>query len=69
MVVAAEQVENQSVDADGFIGRIPVRNLWLLMLYASDLFRTRGTGTAALRNTSAPPARPAQSIRESSPAA
>lgn len=23
----------------GFIGRIPVRNLWLLMLYASDLFR------------------------------
>lgn len=23
----------------GYIGRIPVRNLWLLMLYASDLFR------------------------------
>ena len=23
----------------GFIGRIPVRNIWLLMLYASDLFR------------------------------
>ena len=22
-----------------FVGRIPVRNLWLLMLYASDLFR------------------------------
>ena len=27
----------------GYIGRIPVRNLWLLMLYASDLFRMRGT--------------------------
>jgi 5-methylcytosine-specific restriction enzyme subunit McrC len=26
----------------GFIGRIPVRNIWLLMLYASDLFRTNG---------------------------
>jgi 5-methylcytosine-specific restriction enzyme subunit McrC len=26
----------------GFIGRIPVRNLWLLMLYASDLFRSHG---------------------------
>ncbi len=23
----------------GFIGRIPVRNLWLLMLYTSDLYR------------------------------
>ena len=25
----------------GQVGRIPVRNLWLLMLYASDLFRSR----------------------------
>ena len=24
------------------VGRIPVRNLWLLMLYASDLYKTRG---------------------------
>ena len=23
----------------GRVGRIPVRNIWLLMLYASDLFR------------------------------
>jgi len=30
--------------SDGYIGRIPVRNLWLLMLYASDLFRSRGIG-------------------------
>jgi 5-methylcytosine-specific restriction enzyme subunit McrC len=28
--------------AHGFIGAIPVRNIWLLMLYASDLFRTTG---------------------------
>jgi 5-methylcytosine-specific restriction enzyme subunit McrC len=27
---------------EGRIGRIPVRNLWLLMLYASDLVRFRG---------------------------
>ncbi len=27
------------LDSPGHIGRIPVRNLWLLMLYASDLFR------------------------------
>ena len=26
--------------AAGFIGRIPVRNIWLLMLYASDLLQT-----------------------------
>ena len=25
------------------VGRIPVRNLWLLMLYASDLYRVQGT--------------------------
>lgn len=29
--------------AGGYVGRIPVRNLWLLMFYASDLFRTRGS--------------------------
>lgn len=28
--------------AAAFIGRIPVRNIWLLMLYASDLFRKAG---------------------------
>lgn len=31
----------------GYVGRIPVRNLWLLMLYASDLFRMRGRGRVA----------------------
>jgi len=33
---------------EGFIGRIPVRNLWLLMLYASDLFREIGTGAVTM---------------------
>jgi len=37
-------------DAAGYIGRIPVRNLWLLMLYASDLFRTRGIGSIGLED-------------------
>src|SRR5262249_45188986 len=32
----------------GYVGRIPVRNLWLLLLYASDLFRMRGTGDVGL---------------------
>lgn len=50
MGVVGEQVENASVDADGYIGRIPVRNLWLLMLYASDLFRTRGIGNVGLED-------------------
>jgi 5-methylcytosine-specific restriction enzyme subunit McrC len=48
MGVVVEQVESASVDTDGYIGRIPVRNLWLLMLYASDLFRTRGIGNVGL---------------------
>lgn len=40
-------VQGESSD-HGYIGRIPVRNIWLLMLYASDLFRIRGTDTIAL---------------------
>lgn len=32
-----------SVDGASRVEGIPVRNLWLLMLYASDLFRTHGT--------------------------
>ena len=35
--------ENAPDAERGYVGRIPVRNLWLLMLYASDLFRSRGT--------------------------
>lgn len=42
-------MEAISIDFDGhpapeqgFFGTIPVRNIWLLMLYASDLFRIKG---------------------------
>ena len=51
MSAVVEHVDNASDAADGYIGRIPVRNLWLLMLYASDLFRMRGTGTVALEDS------------------
>lgn len=32
----------------GFVGRIPIRNLWLLMLYGSDLFRVLGAAQVSL---------------------
>ena len=50
MVVAVEPVQIRAKDQDSHIGRIPVRNLWLLMLYASDLFRTRGADAVALED-------------------
>jgi len=40
MVSAAADVSREATGAGGFIGRIPVRNIWLLMLYASDLLQT-----------------------------
>ena len=36
------QTSVKSYSDAGYIGRIPVRNLWLLMLYASDLFQHLG---------------------------
>ena len=36
---AVESAVSETTENVGHIGRIPVRNLWLLMLYASDLFR------------------------------
>jgi 5-methylcytosine-specific restriction enzyme subunit McrC len=47
----AKKLETPALVADGQIGRIPVRNLWLLMLYASDLFRARGTGKVGLEDS------------------
>jgi 5-methylcytosine-specific restriction enzyme subunit McrC len=46
MVVKAQPVTlpTPAEPQEGFVGRIPVRNLWLLMLYASDLFRSGGIG-------------------------
>jgi len=39
MAIAAANLMSAAHEGIGRIGRIPVRNLWLLMLYASDLFR------------------------------
>src|ERR1035437_7293949 len=49
-LMTAQSADATAPIADGYIGRIPVRNLWLLMLYASDLFRTRGTGRIGLKD-------------------
>jgi 5-methylcytosine-specific restriction enzyme subunit McrC len=46
MYVGTESISTEA--APSYVGRIPVRNLWLLMLYASDLFRMRGTGDVGL---------------------
>ena len=53
--MATEQAIRIEAEQDkaGFIGRIPVRNLWLLMLYASDLFRHKGVGRVELEETDA----------------
>lgn len=51
MPLVADVPQSPPVEADGHIGRIPVRNLWLLMLYASDLFRTQGIGKVGLEDT------------------
>lgn len=51
MSAVAQPSLTSSVRVEGFIGRIPVRNLWLLMLYASDLFRTRGIGNVGLEDS------------------
>ena len=34
--------EDDAAPSHCYVGRIPVRNLWLLLLYASELFRVRG---------------------------
>ena len=51
MALVATQAANPPSAREGYIGRIPVRNLWLLMLYASDLFRARGAGYAGLEDS------------------
>ena len=43
-------VDRGDQDAFGLVGRIPVRNLWLLMLYASDLYRSIGKNTVAVED-------------------
>ena len=38
-MIATDQLYSNAVEDIGYVGRIPVCNLWLLMLYASNLFR------------------------------
>jgi len=42
MSALAIEVEQSAEAGERYIGKIPVRNLWLLMLYASDLYRQLG---------------------------
>lgn len=51
MSLAATTAPGQPSPGAGQIGRIPVRNLWLLMLYASDLFRAHGAGLVGLEDS------------------
>ena len=51
MGLIAPPTSTESGVTPGFVGRIPVRNLWLLMLYASDLFRTGGTAHVAVEES------------------
>ena len=48
MEAATRAPENEPDMDRGNVGRIPIRNLWLLMLYASDFFRLRGKDRAGL---------------------
>lgn len=42
MEAALIEPNDNTAPGYGFIGAIPIRNIWLLMLYASDLFRIKG---------------------------
>lgn len=48
--MAEPAVDDVGPGASGLVGRIPVRNLWLLMLYASDLFRSIGHNKVAVED-------------------
>jgi len=51
MTSVIQQTKEALTDSQRFVGRIPVRNLWLLMLYASELFRMRGTDMVDLEDS------------------
>ncbi len=51
MEVPSVSVEARTkASTPGFVGRVPVRNLWLLMFDASDLWRHRGVINAAVED-------------------
>ena len=52
MSADAAKLSPDSEHAEGHVGRVPIRNLWLLMLYASDLFQIPKTD--ALNSEKAP---------------
>ena len=51
MQTEVDAPHRQAVVVEGHVGRIPIRNLWLLMLYASELFRSRATGKVGLEDS------------------
>lgn len=50
MEAATSGLMKDNCEEIGRIGRIPVRNLWLLMLYASDLFRSIDTAKVSVED-------------------
>jgi 5-methylcytosine-specific restriction enzyme subunit McrC len=50
METAPAEQEHEPELGPGYIGRIPVRNLWLLTLYASDLFRLKDKDGVGVEN-------------------
>ena len=50
MAIAAANLVSDAHEGVGRIGRIPVRNLWLLMLYASNLFRVLENNKVAVED-------------------
>ena len=50
MEAALIEPEDYAATDHGYIGAVPVRNIWLLMLYASDLFRIKGTDLTGIEN-------------------
>ncbi len=50
MAAVSQNLPPEANDATRYVGRIPVRNLWLLMLYASHLFQEVGNAKTAVED-------------------
>ena len=50
MAAALIEMDGYAAPDHGYIGAIPIRNIWLLMLYASDLFRIKGTDVTGIED-------------------
>lgn len=51
MASVSNSVVSGDTGTSGYIGRIPIRNIWLLMLYASDLYRSHGAARFSLEES------------------